>query len=592
MRKGSSMNNFFNELKRRNVIKETIAYIVVAWVFLQVTTMVLTIFEAPSWVSKTLTFIIAMGLPVWIFFSWAYQVTPEGFKKTEKISEDHPNIVVSNKRLDILIVIALMVAIAVAFVNKPVTLASSAMETDKEIISYNSIAVLPFTDYSPGKDEPWLSEGMTKNMIQELRKISSLTVPSTTTMKTYKETDKTLPEIARELNVSALLEGSTERRNDSVRITATLMNTNEKQLWTQDFNVAMAEFNVLSYNISQRIVKELKLVLTPADLERFTIPALVNPDALEADLKGMQIIKEAAGFEDFKLAVKQFQKAIELDSTYARSYAHLGMMYGALPYYSEKSPKEAAEMSEAVNTIALRLDPQLTLAYLNQFRDLYFTEWKWEESLPVLSKAESLSLNDPEVLDLFMEYYVTTGKFDMAFNTLEKLRQIKEFQSWYFQNKVYVQFHSRDLEGVLRTSEESLKLFPGNWPSASLRMWTLSLLGRDEEAVKAARQILTDSYVTPIKRGEIGCVLARAGLKKEALEQLEIINGLDLNYIDPVSIGLIYMGLGDKDLAMQYFEEGYKTHAPWMVYLKRGPPFDAMRGDPRFQKLIQDLKFP
>ena len=105
MRKGRSMNNFFNELKRRNVIKETIAYIVVAWVFLQVTSLVLTIFEAPSWVSKTLTFIIAMGLPVWIFFSWAYQVTPEGFKKTEKISEDQAVTVASNKRLDILIVI-------------------------------------------------------------------------------------------------------------------------------------------------------------------------------------------------------------------------------------------------------------------------------------------------------------------------------------------------------------------------------------------------------------------------------------------------------------------------------------------------------
>jgi len=124
-------------------------------------------------------------------------------------------------------------------------------------------------------------------------------------------------------------------------------------------------------------------------------------------------------------------------------------------------------------------------------------------------------------------------------------------------------------------------------------MWTLSLLGRHEEAVKAARQILTnDSTLSPINRGEIGSVLARAGLKKEALEQLEIINGLDLNYIDPVSIGLIYMGLGDKDLAMQYFELGYQTHAPWMVYLKRGPPFDAMRGDPRFEKLIQKLKFP
>jgi len=585
---------FFEELKRRNVIKETIAYIVVAWVFLQVIIMVLAIFEAPPWVSKTLLFILAMGLPVWIFFSWAYQVTPEGFKKTAKISEDQAVTVASNKRLDILIIITVLVGIAVAFITNPVKLASSTMETDKELISYNSIAVLPFTDYSPGKDEPWLSEGMTKNMIQELRKISSLTVPSTTTMKTYKETDKTLPEIAKELNVGALLEGSTERRNDSVRITATLMNTNEKQLWTQYFDVAMEEFNVLSYNISQRIVKELKLVLTPADSARFTMPSLVDSQALQADLKGMRIMKEAKSFEDIKLAVKQFQKAIEMDSTYARSYAHLAWVYGYLfPYYSEKSPTEAAEMSEAVNNIALRLDPQLTLAYLNQFRNLYYLEWKWEEGLQILSKAKSLDSKYPEDLDFFIDYYVKSGKFDKAFNTLEKLRQIPEFQKWYFQNKVYIQFHSRDLEGVLRTSEESLKLFPGNWPSASLRMWTLSLLGRHGEAVEAARKMLTDdSTLSPINRGEIGCVLARAGLKKEALEQLEIINGLDLNYIDPVSIGLIYMGLGDKDLAMQYFEEGYQTHAPWMIYLKRGPPFDAMRGDPRFQKLIQDLKFP
>jgi len=585
---------FFKELKRRNVIKETIGYIVVAWVFLQVSSLVLQIFEAPSWVSKTLIFIIAMGLPVWIFFSWAYQVTPEGFKKTEKISEDQASIIASNKRLDILIIITVLVGIAVAFITNPVKLASSTMEANKELFSYNSIAVLPFTDYSPSKDQAYITDGMANNIIQELRKISSLTVPSTTTMKTYKETDKTLPEIAIALNADALLEGFTELRNDRMRITASLISADEKTLWTQDFDVSMEEFNVLSYNISQRIVKELKLVLTPADSARFKMPSLVDSQALQADLKGMRIMKEAKSFEDIKLAVKQFQKAIEMDSTYARSYAHLAWVYAYLfPYYSEKSPTEAAEMSEAVNNIALRLDPQLTLAYLNQFRNLYTTEWKWEEGLRILSKAQSLSLNDPEVLDLLMDYYVTTGKFDKAFNTLEKLRQIKEFQSWYFQNKVYVQFHSRDLEGVLQTSEESLKLFPGNWPSATLRMWTLSLLGRHEEAVKAARQILTnDSTLSPINRGEIGSVLARAGLKKEALEQLEIINGLDLNYIDPVSIGLIYMGLGDKDLAMQYFELGYQTHAPWMVYLKRGPPFDAMRGDPRFEKLIQKLKFP
>ena len=126
-----------------------------------------------------------------------------------------------------------------------------------------------------------------------------------------------------------------------------------------------------------------------------------------------------------------------------------------------------------------------------------------------------------------------------------------------------------------------------------MQMWCFSLLGMHDDAVKVARQIIAnDRGFNPIHLGEVGAVLARAGLKDEALQQLEIIQGLELNYIDPVSLGLLYMGLGDKDQAMNYFEKGYVNHAGWMPFLKRGPPFDSMRGDPRFEKLILDLKFP
>lgn len=472
----------------------------------------------------------------------------------------------------------------------------SSEKNNTELNSLNditSIAVLPFADFSPGEDQTWFTDGMTEALIAELTKISSLIVPSHQSVKKYKGTTKTLPEIAMELNVGSVIVGTASKVNDSIRIRAQLLDANDKLLWGESYDEGFGHALQLQHNIAGAITKEINIVLTPADSVRFTMPSLVNPDALEADLKGMQIIKEAKSFEDLKLAVKQFQKAIELDSTYARSYAHLGWLYGGLPYFSEKSPKEAAEMSEAVNNIALRLDPQLTLAYLNKFKNLYLTEWKWEEALPILSKAESLSLNDPEVLDSFIEYYVTSGKFNKAFNTLEKLGHKEEFRDWYFANKVYIQFHSRDLDGVLRTGEEFQKLNPEELPAPTLHMWSLSLLGRHEEAVKTARQILNNEVnLIPIKRGEIGCVLARAGLKKEALEQLEKLKSSKLKYIDPVSIGLIYMGLGDKDRAMQYFEQGYKTRAHWMVYLKRAPPFDAMRGDPRFQKLIQELKFP
>ena len=583
---------FFDELKRRNVIKETLAYLVVSWVLLQVISTVLPIFDAPDWVLKTVIFLLALGLPFWLFFSWTYQVTSDGFKKTTEISEAPSIIAATNKRLNIIIIVTLIIAIGVTLIQKPATNTVTKELESNDLTSYHSIAVLPFSDYSPGKNQAWLTEGITNNLIQELRKISSLTVPSATTMKTYKEADKTLPEIARELNVDALIEASAMKINDSIRITATLINAEDKSLWSQDYDVDMEEFNILGYNICQKIVKELKLVLTPADSARFTKPSLVDPEALEADLRGLQIAVRSSEINQAKEAVGYFKRAIEIDSTYALAYAHLAFVYSDYSYYSESTPLESFDLIEIANNKALQLDPQLTLAYLNRFYQLYFIKWEWEEALQVLSKAESLSKNDPVVLSYFVFYYSSSGKFDKAFDAVEKIRQIEPNGHAYFSFKVMAQFHSRDFEGVLKTAEEGLKLFPEAPLILELQMWTYSILGRHDEAVETVRKIISIGRVSPIRHGEIGAVFARAGLKQEALKQIEIIKGLKLNYFDPVSLGLLHMGLGDKDMAMDYFEKGYDTHSGWMPFLKRGPPFDAMRGDSRFEKLIQDLKFP
>ena len=352
----------------------------------------------------------------------------------------------------------------------------------------------------------------------------------------------------------------------------------------------MKEFLVLDYNIAQKITKEINIVLTPADSARFKEPRRVDPNALEADMKGLKLLTEYQTIEEYKEAVEYFNLAIKLDSSYARPYAHLSLAYFWYSYLCESTPLEAFALSETPNNKALQLDPELTLAYVNRFYEQYYIKWNWEEALKVLEKAQSLSV-DLSVLNGFMYYYVSTGKFDKAFETLEKIHQISPNSIEYWSNKVMTQFHSRDFEGALRSAEEGLKIYPHE-VILELQMWSLSLLGRHDEAVDVARKILNQERVNPARLGEIGCVFARAGLKKEALKQLKTIQELNLKYVDPVTTGLLYMGLGDKDMAMRYFEEGFKMRSISIPFAKRAPPFDAMRGDPRFEKLIQDLKFP
>jgi len=586
------MRNFFNELKRRNVIKETLAYLVISWVLLQVASIILPIINAPDWVLKTVTFFLAIGLPVWIFFSWAYQVTPEGIKRTAKFSEDQTITTATNKRLNIIILITLLIAIGVSFVNKTKPKVSAETMVSNELTLDNSIAVLPFADYSPGKDQAWFTDGMTDALITELSKISSLNVRSRTSVMQYKGTNKTISEIARELNVGTIIEGSAVKVNDSVRITAQLISAADKHLWANNYDAGMKDVLRLHHNIAKAITKEINVVLTPADLARFTVPSRVNPAAFEADLKGMHIFKFYYTFEEIKKAGDYFKMAISLDSTYAPAYAHHAGVYLNYPYFGEKNPLESWQLAEDLNKTALRLDPDLELTYLNQFFYLYYIKWDWDGALRALAKAEELAPNNLEVLQNLSSYYVASGKFGKAFETCEKMHQIDPTDQVYWWRKAFIQFHSRDLEGSLKTIDEGLELFPDFYGLLSIQSWCLSALGRHKEAVNSYKEFLSLIDGSSVYYQALsGWIFGRAGLKEEALKELKIFEGSG-NYSDPVIIGMIYMAIGDIDRAMEYYQKGYREHSLQLPYLKRSPAWDPMRGDPRFEKLIQDLKFP
>ena len=176
---------FFEELKRRNVIKATIAYIVVAWVLLQVISIVLPNFGAPAWVFKTLMFVIVIGFPIWIIFSWVYEVTPEGLKKTADISNHESITATTNKRLNIIIIITLLISIGVSYINKSGA-DTSNIPVNTDAATDNTIAVLPFLDMSPNKDQEYLSDGIAEEILNSLCKFDELKVVGRTSSFSFK----------------------------------------------------------------------------------------------------------------------------------------------------------------------------------------------------------------------------------------------------------------------------------------------------------------------------------------------------------------------------------------------------------------------
>ena len=392
------MNNFFNELKRRNVIKETIAYIVVAWVFLQVTSLVLTIFEAPSWVSKTLTFIIAMGLPVWIFFSWAYQVTPEGFKKTEKISEDQAVTVASNKRLDILIVISLMVAIAVTFINKPTNNLASQTIVTNDLALNNSIAVLPFLDMSPNKDQEFYSDGIAVDILNELCKFRELKVVGRTSSFSFKNKNEDIKSIGEKLDVNNILEGSVRRQGNKIMISVRLTNAeNGFTIFSESYSDELENIFALQSAIAIDIAEKIESNLVFKD-NQLRPRKKVNPLAYEIYLKGkLQFVNGPLNMQVKEIvnAKKYFEAAVKMDSSFAEANAYLSLAYfnlvdWAIPYSNTVKRNIALDSAKLLAIRAHSIDSLSSGAHL-AMGSYYFHEYNWVQA--EIEKRKAVKLN-------------------------------------------------------------------------------------------------------------------------------------------------------------------------------------------------------
>ena len=315
------------ELKRRNVFRVGIAYAIVAWLLIEVASVVLPTFKAPEWVLQVCTFLVIFGFPLALILAWAFELTPEGIKREAEVDRTDSTTHVTGRKLDFAIIGLLAVAVVYFAVDKFVLEVEREESPGGAPPSIRSLAVLPLENLSGQKDQEYFTLGMTEAVISQLAKIASLSVVSRTSVMQYTGVRMPMAEIASKLGVDAVIEGSVLRVDDVVRITVQLIDArNDRHLWAESYERDLRDVLALQSEVALAIAREIQLVLSPTDRERLAIARPVNPEAYEAFLKG-RYFQNQRGALNHARAVEFLERAVALDSEYAPAWAALANGY-------------------------------------------------------------------------------------------------------------------------------------------------------------------------------------------------------------------------------------------------------------------------
>jgi len=385
------MSNFFAELKRRNVYKVAVAYAVVAWLLFQAASILLPTFEAPNWVMKAFTVFLALGFILAVAISWAFEMTPEGMKRTADVSSDEVRSLPywSKKKFAAFTIgVAVIAAGLLAF-----QLMRSPRSTSTGSADNKSIAVLPFENLSDDKANAYFAEGIQDEILTRLSKIADLKVISRTSTQRFKNAPADLRQIAQQLGVANILEGSVQKASDQVRISVQLINAmNDSHLWAETYDRKVSDVFQLESDLAQKIASSLEAKLTGREKKEIAARGTNNPEAYDAFLHALSL-QNRQGTQDLEELINFARRAVELDSNYAQAWFLLALGESQKYFYPEHTDAQLARARTAAET-ANRLAPDSAegAAALGVFN--YFCLRNYDEALAQYQIAHERAPND------------------------------------------------------------------------------------------------------------------------------------------------------------------------------------------------------
>ena len=577
-------------------------YAVVAWLLLQAASIFLPAFDAPPWVMKIFIIVIILGFPVALIFSWAFEITPEGIKLESEI-EPNRSIKRGTARKIVAMTIALAVVAAGLFVYQllrstahshleggaPATPQSEGLAGARASIPEKSIAVLPFVNMSADKNDEYLSDGMTEELINMLAKVPGLRVPGRTSCFAFKgkSEENIFRKVGDQLHVGTVLEGSVRKAGDKLRVTAQLINVSDGyHLWSKDYDGDVKDILKFQSNVAEQVVQALQVQLGTEAARALSKKPTENAEAYRLYLLGRYHFAKftRAGWTN---AIHYFEQALQVDPSYTLAYCGLADTYGWAGGQTLPGREAWAKEMEFARK-ALALDPNLAEAHLSMGTALYSVLGPYA-SKKELDRAVELNSNLALAYDQYGWTFAEMSRFDDAIAAEKKALELDPLNTFLNTDLAFFLYWARRYEEATTQIRKTLELDPNNAFAHSILGWCLIEKANKAEA-RAEFQKATSLDDLPWYISSLGYACAANGDRAKAEQILQDLEELSKQrYVSPANRAAVYLGLGEKEKALDWLEKAYEDRDPIFWWIDGDQLYDSLRNEPRFQALVEKI---
>jgi len=451
-----------------------------------------------------------------------------------------------------------------------------------------SLAVLPLKNLSGDPTQEYLADGMTEALIGRLAGIHDLRVISRTSAMHFKDSQLSVPEIARTLHVDAIVEGSVMREGNRIRVHAQLIRAaTDEHFWSEAYDGQLHDVFALENNVAQSIAQKVEVTITGKERERLNAVHSVSPEVYESYLKGVFASDKINGRAGLEEGIGHFEEAIRKDPTFAPAYVGLAAANAELcSVFIGGSPAEFRPKVESAARKALELDPELAEAHV-LLANVQKSQWQWTEAEAEFRRALDLNPNDAVAQIGFADWLLSQGRPEEA---LAWARRAREHDPLAVSGvKIgWILFQARRYEEAIHELRSVLAVLPDHTSALWFLGFALIANGQAEEAIPVLEKVVSTSGHSPAANGVLIRAYAHAGRRADALRALEELRRRQkTGYVPTAALVNAYLGLDDKEQAFIWLERAYQEKSEILQWLKVHPFFDPIRGDPRFADLLR-----